>query len=212
MSRQILYLALICTFFCVLNASAAAAEPAPKTARLSLVTQDVCGLDQKTADTLDDMVERAMHIPFGSLMGWLVDVDEHDLFAAYDAAYEMNKTAKGSPDYPAILRMTADVTDADLAVLPILETYGAVIFPRADFGDDDYIVSRATVRILVYDRRTDEVTDRRVTRSFHGAYAPYADPDVLAYDAMRVVIDEAGIKQRVKELSELAVRERRYGR
>jgi hypothetical protein len=173
------------------------------------VTEDVWNIDQDTIDMLDDMVADALHMPFGGLMGWIQDVDEHDLFAAYDAATEMKRTPKGAPDYPAILRMAADATDADLAVLPILTYYDEEIYHSFDFYYDDYLVSRASIRLLVYDRDKDELLDRRVTRTYRDAFARYGRAHELAKDAMNAALAEVHLKERVRDLRE-AARSGRY--
>lgn len=204
MNRRFYLAAVLCTILSLLFITSADAASAPQVARLSLVTENVWDIDQATIDELDDMVADALRMPFGGLMGWLHDVDEHDLFAAYDAAFEMKKTPRGAPDYPAILRMTADVTDADLAVLPILEYYDEEIYRSRDFYCDDYLVSRASVRLLVYDRRKDELVDRRATRIFRDEYSMNGRAEALACDAMRAVLDKVQLKERVRDLREAA--------
>ena len=201
--------AVLCMLLSFLSAAPVAAHSAPQVARLSLVTENVWEIDEDTIDMLDDMVADALHMPFGGLMGWVQDVDEHDLFAAYDAAVEMNRTPKGAPDYPVILRMVADVTDADLAVLPILTYYDEEIYHGWDFYADDYLVSRASVRLFVYDRRSDELLDRRVTRTFRDEYAVRGRAHELARDAMRAALAEVHLKERVRDLRE-AARSGRY--
>ena len=186
MNRRFYLAAVLCALLSFLCAAPTDAASAPQVARLSLVTENVWDIDQATIDELDDMVADALRMPFGGLMGWLHDVDEHDLFAAYDAAFEMKKTPRGAPDYPAILRMTADVTDADLAVLPILEYYDEEIYRSRDFYCDDYLVSRASVRIF---RDEDSMNGRA---------------EALACDAMRAVLDKVQLKERVRDLREAA--------
>ena len=197
-------IALLAALLSLLAAGPAAASPAPQIARLSLVTEDVWNIDQDTIDMLDDMVADALHMPFGGLMGWIQDVDEHDLFAAYDAATEMKRTSKGAPDYPAILRMAADATDADLAVLPSLTYYDEEIYHSFDFYYDDYLVSRASIRLLVYDREKDELLDRRVTRTYRDAFARYGRAHELAKDAMTAALRTVRLKERVRDLREAA--------
>lgn len=204
MTRILCCIIAVCALLAVFGALPAAAQSAPQVARLSLVTENAWDIDQATIDTLDDMVADALHMPFGGVMGWTQDVDEHDLFAAYDAAYEMKRTPKGRPDYLEILRMTAQVTDADLAVLPILETYSEEIYRGWDFCGETYLESRATVRLIVYDRQRDELLDRRVSRVFSNEYSVNGRAEVLACDAMRAAIDQVQLRQRVKDLRDAA--------
>jgi len=113
MNCRLYRIIILCVLLSLLLTAPVAAASVPQVARLSLVTENAWDLDQDTIDMLDDMVADALHMPFGGLMGWVQDVDEHDLFAAYNAAVEMKRTTRDTPDYPAIVRMVADVTDAD---------------------------------------------------------------------------------------------------
>ena len=209
MNCRLYRIIILCVLLSLLLTAPVAAASVPQVARLSLVTENAWDLDQDTIDMLDDMVADALHMPFGGLMGWVQDVDEHDLFAAYNAAVEMKRTTRDTPDYPAIVRMVADVTDADLAVLPILTYYDEEIYHGWDFSADDYLVSRASVRLLVYDRQKDELVDRRITRTFRDEYAVRGRAHELARDAMRAVLGEVRLKERVRDLRE-AARSGRY--
>ena len=174
---------------------------AARVAQLPLAAgEDVWALDTRTEHHLSDMVRAALHMPLNAAMDWFVDVDEHDLFAAYDAALARHAGKRGTYDYPSVLRETADEVGADIAVLPILESYSEEVYHAWFSCGDDYIVGRAAVRVLLYDRRTGEMVERRsVRRCTDGSY-PCGSVRTLAYEAMREALERMGLKQHMRAL------------
>ncbi len=97
MNCRLYRIIILCVLLSLLLTAPVAAASVPQVARLSLVTENVWEIDEDTIDMLDDMVADALHMPFGGLMGWVQDVDEQDLFAAYNAAVEMKRTTRDTP-------------------------------------------------------------------------------------------------------------------
>ena len=193
---------LIAGLFLLLSVTASAtAFGAAHVAQLPLAMgEDVWALDARTGDHLSDMVSAELHMPLNGAMNWFVDVDEHDLFAAYDAALVRHAGKRGTYDYPGVLRETAEAVGADIAVLPILESYGEEVYHAWFSCGDDYIVSRAAVRVLLYDGRTGEVVERRsVRRCTDGSY-PCGSVRTLAYEAMREALERTGLQQHMRTL------------
>ena len=193
---------LIAGLFLLLSVTASAtAFGAAHVAQLPLAMgEDVWALDARTEDHLSDMVSAELHMPLNAAMDWFADVDEHDLFAAYDAALARHAGKRGTYDYPGVLRETAEAVGADIAVLPILESYGEEVYHAWFSCGDDYIVSRAAVRVLLYDGRTGEVVERRsVRRCTDGSY-PCGSVRTLAYEAMREALERTGLQQHMRAL------------
>ena len=174
---------------------------AARVAQLPLAAgEDVWALDTRTEHHLSDMVRAALHMPLNAAMDWFVDVDEHDLFAAYDAALARHAGKRGTYDYPSVLRETADEVGADIAVLPILESYSEEVYHAWFSCGDDYIVGRAAVCVLLYDRQTGEMVERRsVRRCTDGSY-PCGSVRTLAYEAMREALERTELKQHMRAL------------
>ena len=136
-------------------------------------------------------------------MGWLTYVDDRALMDAYDSACGQYTTRRGC-DYPAVLRATADAVEADLVVLPILTTYYEEIYYTSIFYEENFLHSGAAVRLLVYDRATGEVIDRRDARSYADADQPSGRAYVLAGEVMRNVLAAANLRAHVRDLRETA--------
>ena len=136
-------------------------------------------------------------------MGWLTYVDDRALMDAYDSACGQYVTRRGY-DYPAVLRATADAVEADLVVLPILTTYYEEIYYTSIFYEENFLHSGAAVRLLVYDRATGAVIDRRDARSYADADQPSGRAYVLAGEVMRNVLAAANLRAHVRDLREMA--------
>ena len=149
------------------------------------------------------MVARDLHMPLNDTMGWLTYVDDRALMDAYDRACGQYATRRGY-DYPAVLRATADAVEADLVVLPILTTYYEEIYYTSIFYEENFLHSGAAVRLLVYDRATGEVIDRRDARSYADADQPSGRAYVLAGEVMRNVLAAANLRAHVYDLRETA--------
>ena len=193
---------LIAGVFLLFSVTASAtAFGAARVAQLPLAAgEDVWALDARTEHHLSDMVRAALHMPLNGAMNWFADVDEHDLFAAYDAALARHAGKRGIYDYPGVLRETADEVGADIAVLPILESYSEEVYHAWFSCGDDYIVGRAAVRVLLYDRRTGEMAERRSVRRCTDRSYPCGSVRTLAYEAMREALERTGLQQHMRAL------------
>ena len=193
---------LIAGLFLLLSVTASTTVfGAARVAQLPLAAgEDVWALDTRTEHHLSDMVRAALHMPLNAAMDWFVDVDEHDLFAAYDAALARHAGKRGTYDYPSVLRETADEVGADIAVLPILESYSEEVYHAWFSCGDDYIVGRAAVRVLLYDRRTGEMVERRSVRRCTDRSYPCGSVRTLAYEAMREALERTELKQHMRAL------------
>ena len=192
MKQFLRYMALL-SFFLLLLPTASALG-ATRIAQLPLVVEGGAGdVDAETVDALEEMVARDLHMPLNDTMGWLTYVDDRALMDAYDSACGQYVTRRGY-DYPAVLRATADAVEADLVVLPILTTY----------YEENFLHSGAAVRLLVYDRATGEVIDRRDARSYADADQPSGRAYVLAGEVMRNVLAAANLRAHVRDLRETA--------
>ena len=196
------YMALLSFFLLLLPTSSAFG--AARIAQLPLVVEGgAADVDAETVDALEDMVARDLHMPLNDTMGWLTYVDDRALMDAYDSACGQYVTRRGC-DYPAALRATADAVEADLVVLPILTTYYEEIYYTSIFYEENFLHSGAAVRLLVYDRATGEVIDRRDARSYADEDQPSGRAYVLAGEVMRNVLAAANLRAHVRDLRETA--------
>ena len=196
------YTALLIFFLLLLPT--ASALGAARIAQLPLVVEGGAGdVDAETVDALEEMVAHDLHMPLNDTMGWLTYVDDRALMDAYDSACGQYATRRGC-DYPAVLRATADAVEADLVVLPILTTYYEEIYYTSIFYEENFLHSGAAVRLLVYDRATGEVIDRRDARSYADEDQPSGRAYVLAGEVMRNVLAAANLRAHVRDLRETA--------
>ena len=201
--KQFLRYTALLSFFLLLLPTASALGAARIAQLPPVVEGSAADVDAETVDALEEMVAHDLHMPLNDTMGWLTYVDERALMDAYDSACGQYATRRGY-DYPAVLRATADAVEADLVVLPILTTYYEEIYYTSIFYEENFLHSGAAVRLLVYDRATGEIIDRRDARSYADEDQPSGRAYVLAGEVMRNVLAAANLRAHLRDLRETA--------
>ena len=201
--------------------------PSPKragnitTRHVALVDIIVPGwMDVGTRDMMAKRIERSLHVPLNGTLHRVEMVDEElvddnmkKLYAhAYTdakAEWERQQAGKKHPhhhkgdwvDIAKLMKPLADKVGADLVICVDVEEYYQHVWYGGFhmFGGDgeDMLEAGCTVRLVGYDRETDEVLDKRATRWHHGSYWEQDTAHFQALDALDEVLIETGIRSRV---------------
>ena len=93
--------------------------------------------------------------------------------------------------------------DADIIVCPILRQYSQNTAISLSFSDETYISSHVRVELIVYDRRTDELIDKKASQMYHDTYHPLGTASMLAKICFDKVIDDSKIRNRIMAIGEV---------
>ena len=179
----------------LLTTTAQAAEPA-RIARLPIIFRSDAP-DAQTCVELELKLERAIHMPItNSRVEYLPPADSaQKLGDLWRKMRTDNKRAK----IQDAMRPLARELDADFIVCPILHRYSENSAIGLG-GDKNFISSSVRVELIVYDRRADEIVDKKTSQTYRDSYHPLGTAAYLAKICFDKVIDETKLHRRVANL------------
>lgn len=197
--KKLLRMACLLAVFCLLLGQGAEATrelPPLRVAQFPLQVQSRMTPSQKVQDHLETLLDRSLHIPFNDSLRVLAFLPEGECYAALD---KVAAAAGNKPRLKELMRPLADELQADLVVIPVLagfEQYQSMSWHH--WGR--YILhSYASVQIVGYDRKADEVISKTVSRRYDDEVSLQGEVQNLAYEAMDEALRRAKLHDRVWE-------------
>lgn len=186
------------SFFCMLVmlaalcGVAAAAERQPlKVAQYPLIVQSSWlepGLE--VTDELEGQIDRALHVPLNGTLHRVEYLPEKDCLAAWDEA-ENDSSSRKAKD---MAKAVADKLGADLVVLPIVNDYVQYTTMSWHWDRDIILHSYVSLELVVYDRATDKVVDKKASRFYDDDYSTTGTASYLAREAMTDLIQQVNLR------------------
>lgn len=184
--------ALIALLFVTAQVSAQAPV---KIARLPIILNSAQP-DNDTCAELEVKLARAVHIPLNDTL----KVAEYiPPAAAAKVLREMWKSMRSVNKKAKIqdaMRPLAEDLDADIIVCPILLRYNQN-YSGAFTSDETYLSSTVRAELIVYDRRTDSLVDKKVSRMYNDMISNFGTASFLAKECFDRLIDETKLRQTI---------------
>lgn len=173
--------------------SIALAKKPVKIARLPIIIQNN-RLDYETAAALEMKMARAVKVPMNNTLKTYEYLppreSEKILGRIWQEMYAKDKKAQISD----AIKIFADETDADLVICPILRYYSQRVSP-VSFSFETHLSSIAKVELIIYDRDSGELIDKKDTRRFNDSYNRFGTASYLAGECFDQVIKESNLRQ-----------------
>jgi len=171
---------------------AGAAERQPlKVAQFPLIVQSSWlepGLE--VTDDLERQLDRALHVPLNGTLHRVEYLPEKDCLAAWDEAADESSSRKVKDRAKVI----ADKLGADLVVIPIVNDYVQYTTMSWHWDRDIILHSYVSLELVVYDRATDKVVDKKASRFYDDDYSTTGTASYLAREAMTDLIQQVNLR------------------
>ena len=184
--------------FMIFFAANVSAESKPvRIARLPIIFQSTIP-DVETRAELETKIERAVHIPLNGtlqLAEYLPSKDSaqvlNDLWQKLSAENKRAKLADA-------IRPLAEELDADIIVCPIINQYNQTVMGFS--WNETLLSSYVRVELIVYDRRSDELIDKKAAQMYHDAYSLSGTASALSKICFDNVIDKTKLRQLIRDI------------
>ena len=179
---------LIVLFALMLSVATAAAESKPvRIARLPIIFQSTIP-DDDTCAELETKIKRAIHIPLNGTLQLAEYLPPEDSAQVLNDIYQSN--------IQEAMRPLAQALDADIIVCPIIKNYIQHVSFSAFWGET-ILISNVRVELIVYDRRTDELIDKKSSQFYQDSYSLRGTASSLAKICFDNVIESTQLHQRI---------------
>ena len=189
--------ALILLIF--LTATTSAAEPV-KIARLPIIYQCTMPDDETARAALERQLERSTHIPLNGTLQVAEYLPPLDSVNVFNDIWQEISAANKKAKFAEAMRPLAEKLDADIIVCPIVHRYSQIITQSFNWYGDMIIDSRAQVELIVYDRRADNLVDKKAARMYHDTWSGTGTAAYLASICFDKVIADTKLHELIMSI------------
>ena len=180
--------------FIIFSSSIAVAEKVPvKIARLPIIFQSSIP-DVETRAVLETKIERATHIPLNQTLQAAEYLSMTDSAQVLNEIWQEMRRENKKTRLKDAIRPFAEKIDADIVVCPVLLSYSQWVDGFSSFGET-YIHSYVNAELIVYDRRTDDLVDKKASQFHHDTYSIVGTASYLAKNCFDKLIDRTKLHQ-----------------
>lgn len=180
--------------FIIFSSSIAVAEKIPvKIARLPIIFQSTLP-DIETRAALETKIERATHIPLNQTLQVAEYLPMTDSAQTLNEIWQEMRRENKKTRLKDAIKPFAEKIDADIVVCPVLQSYSQWVDGFSSFGET-YMHSYVQVELIVYDRRTDDLVDKKASQFYNDTYHIAGTASYLAKNCFDNVIDKTKLHE-----------------
>ena len=173
------------------TATAQAAEPV-RIARLPIIIQSAMP-DFDTRTELEMKIARAVHIPLNKTLQLAEYIPAQESAQVLSDLWQQLRARNKNAKLADAMRPLARALDADIIVCPVLLRYSQNVVNFSGW-DETIIDSCARAELIVYDRRNDELIDKKSSQMYHDSWHPQGTASALAKVCFDNVIDKTKLR------------------
>lgn len=181
----------------VFAATAQASAVPVRIARLPIIFQSTVP-DRDTCAELEVKIARAIYIPLNKTFPIAEYIPVRESQQALSYIWQDMRTKNKKAKLADAMRPLAQMLNADIVICPVLLRYSQ----NATFSvwDETIIDSQARAELIVYDRRTDTLIDKKSMQMYHDSYHPLGTASTLAKICFDRVINETNLRQLIRSI------------
>lgn len=183
---------LLALMILMLMTSAAAASPV-RIARLPIIFNSTIP-DFETCAELETKLARASHIPMNKTLQVAEYLPTKDSTQALQNLWQQMRSANKKARLQDAMRPLAQNLDVEIIICPVLLSYSQHVDNLTGFGET-YLRSYVKVELIVYDRRTDNLIDKKAAQMYRDAMSTTGTADYLAKRCFDKVIDDTKLRE-----------------
>ena len=172
--------------------SVAAAKTPVRIARLPIIFKSTVP-DFDTRAELEMKIARAAHIPLNKTLKVAEFLPTKDSTKALDDIWQNLRSENKKARLQDAMKPLAEKLDADIVICPILLSYNQYVDNLTGFGET-YIRSYARAELIVYDRRNDNLIDKKAAQMYNDVISTTGSADYLAKICFDKVIDDTKLR------------------
>lgn len=181
----------------VFAATAQASAVPVRIARLPIIFQSTVP-DRDTCAELEVKIAKAVYIPLNKTFPIAEYIPVRESQQALSYIWQDMRAKNKKAKLADAMRPLAQILNADIVICPVLLRYSQ----NATFSvwGETIIDSQARAELIVYDRRTDTLIDKKSMQMYHDSYHPLGTASTLAKICFDRVINETNLRQLIRSI------------
>ncbi len=151
--------------------------------------------DSNTCAILETKLARAVNVPLNGTLKLVEYIEPAKSTAALNEIWRQLRRVNKNAKLKNAMRLLSDKLNADIIVCPILRQYSEQRLPTA-MTLESHLVSVAAATLIVYDRRTNDLVEKKFTRQFNGNYNRFGTASALAIECFDRLIQSTKLRQK----------------
>ena len=184
--------ALIAVLFVATQVSA---QTPVRIARLPIILRSAKP-DAETCIELEVKLARSVHIPMNGTLKVAEYIPPADAAKVLGDIWQAMRTIDKKAKIQDAMRPLAEELDADLIVCPILLDYNQHV-GGAFTATETYLDSQVRAQLIVYDRRSDSLVNKKTSRMYHDAMTRFGSAAFLANECFDRLIAETKLRETI---------------
>ena len=152
--------------------------------------------DFDTRAILETKITRAMNIPLNKTLNLAEYVPNQESVGALNEIWKEIRSQNKKAKIKDAIKPLAEKINADIIVCPVLRNYSETKVQRG-FDMETYLVSDVSATLIVYDRRTDELIEKKDSRHFNSSYNKFGTASSLVQECFDRLIEYTKLKQKI---------------
>lgn len=179
----------------ILSATTAAAEPV-RIARLPIIFQSMIP-DEETRAELEVKISLATHIPMNQTLQVAEYLPTEESTRVMNEIWQKMRAADKKAKIQDAMKPLARELNADIIICPILRQYTQNSSFGATPSGETFIYSHVRAELIIYDRRTDNLIDKKATQFYRDAYTSFGTASYLSKVCFDKLIDATKLRQMI---------------
>ena len=191
--RFIKILTCLCMITLMCSTCFAADKKPLRLARLPIIFQS----NQPDFDTramLETKIARAVHIPLNGTLQLVEQIDMNESTSELNKIWQNMRSENKKSKLKDAMKPLAEKLNADIVVCPVLRRYSETYVQKTS-NLETYLISNVSATLIVYDRRTDNLIEKKTSRSFSNSASKFGKASYLAGECFDRLIDETNLRR-----------------
>lgn len=177
------------------TAQVSAAQTPVRIAVLPIIVRSATP-DADTCAELQVKLARATHIPLNGTLKVAEYIPPDESKKILAEMWKSMRSANKKTKIQDAMRPLAEDLDADIIVCSILLQYSQN-YNGAFTSSETYLDSQVRAELIVYDRRTNNLVDKKASRMYHDAMSKFGTASFLAKECFDKLIEETKLRQTI---------------
>lgn len=143
--------------------------------------------NQKICEIVDKKISRAVHIPLNGTLNLVEYVESNEKFIP-------------QKNISAAVKNFAEEIDADIVVCPIIIRASEFYSHSFGFKNESRLMTDVSAELIVFDRRKNELVDKKTSRSHRGEYNKFYSANYLVGECFDSLIKSTNLKEKIQAI------------
>ena len=135
-------------------------------------------------------IANAVHVPLNDTLKWVDYIPAYESNAAFKEVRQEVTGNRKKIKFKELMKPLANKLNADIVICTVIHHCKQYTIMTFSWDHNLHLVSTASVEMIIYDSRTDEIKNKKTSRFYNGDYDQRGTCEFLALECIDILIEE----------------------